>query len=196
MIKYLYYLSLLLLISCTTTVQVRDSGCADHYKASWNNDKWSKYIVDNIETVAPNLISSKLEDEKEFCASGIKDRKQFWLMLISSVAKYESDFKPDTAYKENFKDRKGNQIVSRGLLQLSIESANGYGCSFKNEKEIHDPFKNLRCGLMIMNKWVGKDKRIAGKVDGHWKGLSRYWAVLRTSSKVNSIISHVKEICK
>ena len=50
--------------------------------------------------------------------------------LMVEMARYESGFKPEATYKENFKDSQGRFIISRGLYQLSVESANqkAYGC--------------------------------------------------------------------
>jgi hypothetical protein len=132
------------------------------------------------------------EDATTFCPKYTKlsssQRKEFWAFLISAMTKYESSFKPETQYKEAFKDSKGNNVISRGLLQISIESANGYGCGFKTVSELHDPYANLSCGIRILNRWMSRDKRIAGKVDGGWRGGARYWSVLRSTNKPYSSI--------
>lgn len=168
-------------------------------KASDARD-WTVHTYNEVAKVAPNLLKTTPADFKEFCPGftslSESEKKNFWVHLLSAMAQYESNFKPSLQYKEAFKDAKGKNVISRGLLQLSIESGNGYGCGFKNENELHDPYKNLSCGLRILNKWVGNDKRIAGSVGGAWKGGARYWSVLRTASKVSSIKSWTKDFCE
>jgi hypothetical protein len=95
------------------------------------------------------------------------------------MTEFESGHRPATSFQEAFNDAQGNNVISRGLLQLSIESANAYGCGFANAMEIHDPKKNLSCGIRILNRWVGTDQRLAGRINTKWLGGARYWSVLR-----------------
>jgi len=98
------------------------------------------------------------------------------------MAKPESNFKPQSFYQEKFKDAKGRRVISRGLLQISHESANQprYSCDIKQPHYLHDPKINLRCGVKIMSKWVKTDGVIS---QPRWstepKGGSRYWSTLR-----------------
>lgn len=114
-----------------------------------------------------------------------RERLQFYLMLISSMARHESSFDPKTEYVEKMKDLNGENVVSRGLLQISIESGNGYGCEIQSESELHEPKKNLKCGVTILNRWIKKDNRLGSYgVSPHTGeythlGGNRYWAVLR-----------------
>jgi hypothetical protein len=73
-------------------------------------------------------------------------------------------------------------VISRGLFQLSIESANqkAYGCGFKTEQEIHEPLKNISCMVKIVNHWLNKDLVFFG---GTKLGLGRYHSVARASSE-------------
>ena len=90
-------------------------------------------------------------------------------------------------------DRKGWDRVtktfylSEGLLQLSYSDKKYYGCDFDwekdqfkldddHEKSIFDPKKNLECGVVILNRLVGK-KGTPFFNSGH------YWAVLKPSNK-------------
>jgi hypothetical protein len=140
------------------------------------------------------------EDIEEFCPaySRLARQKQvaFWVYLLSSITQFESNFKPETSYQENFRDANGNYVISRGLLQLSIESGNGYGCAFRSASDVHDPLQNLSCGIRILNRWVSRDKQIAGKSGSAWQGGARYWSVLRTADRVASIKSFTTGYCK
>ncbi len=166
-------------------------------RARWESSQrdganWSKYVFENIATLAPNLLTKNPGGIAQFCPgySGLSanDKRNFWVYLLSAMTELESSHNPALTYTEKFSDASGKPVVSRGLLQISIESGNSYGCGFKTETELHDPQKNLGCGLRILNKWVGKDAQLAGKdlVAGNWVGGSRYWSVLR-APKVTTI---------
>jgi hypothetical protein len=101
------------------------------------------------------------------------------------MAKFESDFDPKSQYKEKFKDSKGRWVISRGLLQLSEESANGYGCNV-TAQTLHDPKTNLTCGIQILNRWISRDSFFGsstGPSKNNHVGGARYWAVLRSKNE-------------
>jgi hypothetical protein len=116
------------------------------------------------------------------------NRKLFWVGLISALARFESNFRPETTYVEEFSDPDG-PVVSRGLLQISRFSANqrAYGCAIGDQQELHDPAINLRCGVKILNYQVPRGGRIAGMVDGRWKGASAYWSPFRKEQRRRAI---------
>lgn len=156
---------------------------------------WTQHVYRELDTLGVSLLKSVPADVGTFCPNyknlSDSNRKAFWTFLLSAMTRFESNFNPDSKYTESFKDSKGQRVVSRGLLQLSIESANAYGCGFKSANELHDPLRNLSCGLRILNRWMAADQRIAGKVNGGWRGGARYWSVLRTTNK-NAYPSIVK----
>jgi len=160
---------------------------------------WTLATHSQVEKITPGLLSTTPSDYKDFCPqySGMShaERKNFWVHLLSSMAQFESNFNPSLSYREAFRDSSGNRVVSRGLLQISIESGNAYGCGFRSNADLNDPYKNLNCGLRILNRWVSSDKRIAGYVGGAWKGGARYWSVLRTKEKVKSIKTWTRDFC-
>lgn len=173
----------------------------DVIRARWepkNRDgaEWSKHVYEALPVLAPKLLAKAPADVATFCPAYSKlsegDRRNFWVYLLSGMTEFESGHNPAVTYKENFKDAKGNYVISRGLLQISIESGNAYGCGFKTEQEIHDPIKNLDCGLKILNRWIGSD----GVISGHstsWLGGARYWSVLR-APKVSEIQGFTKAL--
>lgn len=151
-----------------------------------NSKQWTGELFEVIKG-AP-LVKYSVSDIGEFCPKydslNEQKRLEFWAQLISVMAKYESNFKPGTTYTEDMRDAQGRPVVSRGLLQISIESGNGYGCGIKSEQDLHKSLENLNCGGKILTKLVGQDKRLAGKNEfGKWQGGARYWAVLRGSTK-------------
>lgn len=177
----------------------------DVIRARWDSKQptagpiWSKHVYDSIPTIAPNLLAKNPGDIAQFCPAyaslSTADKKNFWVYLLSAMTELESNHNPAVTYTEKFTDNNGEFIVSRGLLQISIESANGYGCGFSNAQEIHEPLKNLTCGLRILNRFLGKDTQLAGKslTTGSWLGGARYWAVLR-APKVTTIQGWTKAL--
>ncbi len=164
-----------------------------------NTTVWTDHTFRDLASLGPNLLDGVPADVSGFCPqySRMSDREQrdFWVYLISSMTELESSHNPSTSYRENFRDGQGNFVISRGLLQISIESGNAYGCAFRSSQDLHDPFQNLSCGIRILNRWLGRDGRIAGKVNGSWKGGARYWSVLRTGSKLDRIQSWTRSFC-
>lgn len=151
--------------------------------------EWSTHVYNQLDHLGTDLLDVIPADRSLFCPKYDKlsynQRKQYWAFLLSAMVRFESNFDTNEKYKESFNDSHGRRVVSRGLLQISIESANSYGCGFKTEQELHDPFSNLSCGIRILNRWLGRDGRIAGKVSGSWKGGARYWSVLRSGDKTS-----------
>lgn len=165
--------------------------------------KWTKHVQSELDIRGTDLLSVLPTDYKTFCPNyknlNQARKKDFWAYLLSQMVRYESNFDPERSYKESFDDSNGDPVVSRGLLQLSFESGNDYGCGFDTQRDLHDPLQNLSCGIRILNRWMENDHRIASKVDGDWKGGARYWSVLRsTSDSYPKIVSAMKviSICK
>ena len=164
---------------------------------------WSKKNTDGTWTTAAEaaVTSSQLTnaaptDISKFCPAYLtkkpEDRKIFWVGLLSIVARPESNFKPETKYTENFLDAQGKNVVSRGLLQISIESANQkkYSCGIKKADDLHDPSVNLACSVKILDAWIKTDNVIATYGTGPPRGGGRYWSTLRENNK------HLPELTK
>jgi hypothetical protein len=152
---------------------------------------WSKHVYDQLPVLGKDLISQSPADITQFCENypnlSQMEKKNFWVYLMSAMTELESGHRPETKYTEAFPDAQGNAVISRGLLQISIESGNGYGCGFNNTEDLHDPYLNLDCGMRILNRWIGRDGMIAGKVSNAWRGGARYWAVLRKDTHLTKI---------
>lgn len=156
---------------------------------SLNHQSWSEHVYRELPTLGPALLAINPVDAKIFCPNYTNleesERKQFWAFFISTMVKFESDFDPKEAYTEGFTDSSGRYVVSRGLLQISLESSKGYRCGFTADKQLHDPMRNLSCGIIILNHWMKKDARIASRLGLNWKGGARYWSVLRAGRKTS-----------
>lgn len=155
---------------------------------SWT--RAAEYAVGNSEL--PKLQPA---DIQQFCPQYRRlphqQRKQFWVGLLSAMSGPESNFRPASFYQERFHDRKGKPVVSRGLLQISQESANQqrYGCDIRHPALLHDPVINLACGVRILSLWVKRDQLIASPAGSAPKGGGRYWSTLRHSNGKTAQIS-------
>tara|TARA_Y100000310_G_scaffold243676_1_gene248221 strand:- start:6409 stop:7041 length:633 start_codon:yes stop_codon:yes gene_type:complete len=168
---------------------------------SWANPDWDKTLVEAIES--SKLIGAEPKDLSEFGVK--KDPVKFWGNILVTMSFWESKWKPDAKYQESFRDRNGKRIWSRGLFQLSIESSLGYKCPFKKESDLHDPHLNIKCAVMILERWVTRDKYIANngkksleclRSGSPWYcGGARYWSVLRGSRDYTSkALRAIKEV--
>src|SRR5215510_5826941 len=160
--------------------------CAEDY-AAWarKNPDGSWTAAAEAAVAASSLPQAVPADIDKFCpgyaARNTDERKVFWVGLLSIVARPESNFKPETKFTEEFADAQGNKVVSRGLLQISIESANQrkYSCGIVKAEDLHDPAINLGCGVKILAAWVKTDNVIATWGTGKPVGGGRYWSTLR-----------------
>ncbi len=176
----------LLLAGATMLISTQVSASLDY--AAWAKSNRDGSWTRTAETAVANSPLAGLipKDILYFCPAYAKlptlERRKFWVGLISAMAKPESNFKPQRFYQEKFSDRKGRPVISRGLLQISIESANQqrYSCDIPYPAKLHDPDINLACGVKILAKWVSTDGVIAKHSQPRtYKGGSRYWSTLR-----------------
>jgi len=156
-------------------------------RADWKNENWSKYLYDNIPA---SMLKAKLSDGdlyyKGYNELSDAHKREFFVMLFSSLARFESGFDPKETYEEGFNDSKGKPVISRGLFQVSVESLGGY--KFKTTaSELHDPLINIRAMLTVANRWLVKDECIAGGKTDEWLGLARYWSVFRKAHRIAAI---------
>ena len=165
--------------------------------------EWAVTVLSSLDQDGKNLLAALPKDALDFCPSftklSLQGRKQFWLMLISELVRYESNYKPEVTYTEDFDDAKGNAVISRGLLQISQESANGkaYQCGIKKAEDLHEPNLNLWCGVKIMDYWARKDAYISKKEGDTWKGIgARYWGPMRKANRLASIAAKTKAVCQ
>lgn len=156
-----------------------------------NAAKFTEITERALSTLGAQMLEAVPSDIVAFCPKyaelDIEGRKGVWLMLISAITKFESSFRPVLSFRENFKNAKGEFVVSRGLLQISSESANGFGCRIRQEADLQDPEVNLSCGVRILARTVLKDGVITKHAEEHWLGGARYWSVLRKDRTLPTI---------
>jgi hypothetical protein len=184
--------SLLLLVGCQTLeVKPEQPVVEKPIKTILPKQEWTDHLVKEIK--AQGLDKLKASDEKEFCPNGMNTEN--WAHLIAAMAKRESSLRPNTEYRENFKNSKGEYIISTGLLQISLESSKGYKCGMNSQADLKDPLKNLSCGVTILARWIKRDGCIAcGSHSVGWKGIQRYWSVGRY--KLDKLKDYVSPYCQ
>lgn len=152
--------------------------------------EWQEHAINTIK--ASKLAGYTPKDYNSFCP---KWNDANYVALLGAMTKYESDFKPSTTYKENFKNSRGEYVISTGMLQLSYESARGYGFSDATTEKLKDPKYNITVAVKILEKWIKGDGLITSG-GSPYKGGGRYWSCLRNSGKLSSVKSYMKQYCQ
>jgi len=149
-------------------------------RRAWTEAAWAAVKANGTALWRPAFLP---QDIAAYCpAYGAQDetgRQLFWVGLLSSLALFESNYDPAVTYRESFPDAQGEPVISRGLLQLSIESANGYGCGITDAQQLHDPATNIACAVRILNRQVPRGGSISARVNGTWNGAAAYWSPFR-----------------
>ncbi len=183
---------------------------------SWESKKpayasWSNYSFQVIDKFGASIVNES-QDITRFCPkyNNLTRIQKINVIgqIISEMTKWESGFNPLSRMAEDLGTDPvtGKQVHSEGLLQLSYQDTQHYKfCEFdwskdKNlppadpKKTILDPYKNLHCGIRILNQQVSKHKNII-------IGKGAYWAVIKSNSghhRINEITTAVKKfpICQ
>ena len=156
---------------------------------TWKNEDYQKLAVKAVENFGSSLLSEIPDDAVEWGLTENTNKIEFYANLLGALSIFESNQTPEVKYEESFCDRSGKNVISRGLLQISIESANGYlkrRCItlISDEQELHDPYFNLTLGVIILDRWLASDKVISGGTNDDWRGAARYWSPFRQKDKV------------
>lgn len=149
-------------------------------RADWDGkagtENWTEFVLEGLST--SRLTGIIPADVSEFCngyeAGNAENRTQFWLMLISAIAKEESNFDPNCVFEEP----PPLHQKSIGLMQLSLTDG-AYGCDFPTEDSIKEPRRNLLCAVKILDRLVTRDGRIGGDALHRTAGAAAYWSTLR-----------------
>jgi hypothetical protein len=159
---------------------------------------WTGYAFQVVGGEAANLLDGA-QDIGQFCPRyyqmNTQQKINFWVYLMSAVAKYESDFKPTDRYIEpgmGTDPITHQRVVSEGLLQLSYQDERGRTfCKFdwdhdrglptkSPQKTILNPLTNLECGIDILAQQVREHHRIS-------VNAGAYWSTLETGNRYGKI---------
>lgn len=150
---------------------------------------WSAVVVEELKTHRTTLETA--QDIEEFCpayflASSF-ERDTCWIRIISAMARYESNFRPQAVYKE------ANGANSVGLLMMAPEH-----CPNANTEEklkVAEP--NIQCAVARLALMVKRGKYVSGP---NFKGGAAYWSVLRSPHKRGKLNlgrrPHIQEFTK
>jgi len=157
---------------------------------TWNPE-WDVMIE---EALPRELLSSRVgKDVKVFCPRfnrlSLADKRAFWAYFFQALAGAEAGLRATADVRHNepqvaVVDQVSHRMVrSEGLLQLTYEDADRYGCDFDwdidkelpehaDYKTILQPRNNLLCGVKILtNQLVDQRKPLLTR--------SSYWSTLR-----------------
>ncbi len=169
---------------------------------AYRTNGWDTMLGQAIADLGANLTRVVPSDIASYCpnypAMVSAQRATVWQSIFIALTKFESNYKPgelldETTFDPDMLESNGDPIISRGLLQISIGSANGYACRIGNAQELHDPATNLRCGVRIASQWVERDGVISGgSKDAGWRGMARYWSPFRRADRLSDIQQAVR----
>jgi hypothetical protein len=157
---------------------------------NWN-PQWDVFIEENLppEMLSPNISKAVRAYCPRFSSLPDPDKRAFWAYFFQALSGAEAGLKPTTNVRHTqpevaVPDKVSHRMVrSEGLLQLTYEDSERYGCDFdwNHDKSlpVHDPGKtilqpknNLSCGIRIMKNQL---------IDLHEPLLTSrsYWSTLR-----------------
>lgn len=194
----IFALTFAIMNACTSgpTVVQEPEAVVEWVPGAWGEAR-DNFAKEALEAHGQAILQLEPKDAKEWCKNWDNvNRVNFYANLLSALAKFESNYKSATTYGEDMRDAKGKQVISRGLLQISQESANSYGCNIKDAKELHDDETNIRCGVLIWNKNMVRDRRINGGKIGAWLGGASYHSPFRKDNRIASMKAALKPLCE
>jgi hypothetical protein len=153
--------------------------------------KWDVVIEENLppELMTPGMAKSVHPFCPRFGGLSQADKRAFWAYLFQALAGAEAGLRPTADVKHldstvAVRDKvSGRTARQQGLLQLTYEDNQRYGCDFDWEKDkqlpagdpgktILQPDKNLMCGIRIMkNQLVDLNRPLVAR--------NSYWGTLR-----------------
>lgn len=153
----------------------------------WPKEEFRKASIKAIQDHGGALLTFSPKDKAEWCWKNGESAVSFYNRLFSAIAKFESSYKPDATYKESFKDAKGNNVISVGLLQNSQESCTAVYKFPSTTQSLKDPYNNLACSVKIFARWVpshgviAQDSKLGGAI---YYSTLRGWIKLKDGRTV------------
>ena len=145
---------------------------------NWN-PQWDVLIEENLpaELMSPRMAKGVRPFCPRFGQLSEGNKRAFWAYVFQALAGAEAGLKPTADVKHldptvDVRDTVSQRTVRQeGLLQLTYEDSDRYGCNFDWEKDkdlpkgdpgktILQPKNNLLCGLRILkNQMIDRNKR-------------------------------------
>lgn len=153
------------------------------YHSNFPQQAWHDAALAAVQN--SKLMTAHPSDAATFFPGG-QVTAENWVRLLAGITYLESNYNPTATYTESFKDKNGVNVISTGLLQISQESARGYGFSNITTEQLKDPKTNLEVGVKILEYWIvteGDNVITSGGAScgsNHTcRGGARYWSSLR-----------------
>jgi hypothetical protein len=156
---------------------------------TWNPE-WDKVV--ELALPAEMLSHQVPRDVRRFCPKfydmAEADKRAFWAYFFQALAGAEAGLEPTTRVRHTQPEVavidkvSGRAVRSEGLLQLTYEDQQRYGCDFDWEhdtqlkpddpaKTILDPARNLKCGVQILDHQIIEQKKPLLSQSGYWSTL-------------------------
>lgn len=155
----------------------------------WNIE-WDKIVE---LAIPPEMVSRQVpRDVRRFCPQFYEmqeaDKRAFWAYFFQALAGAEAGLKPTTRVRHTQPEVavvdkvSGRMVRSEGLLQLTYEDQERYGCDFDWQhdktlpandpgKTILQPKNNLECGVKILDNQIIEHKKPLTSQTSYWSTL-------------------------
>jgi hypothetical protein len=137
-------------------------------------DVWTESTLEALQNEGVALLSEVPGDIGTWCpgyvAAAPTERAAFWSGLLSALARHESTWNPEAV---------GGGGQWFGLVQISPQTAQGYGCAADSGTELKDGAANLECAVRIAAHTVLRD----GVVAAGGGGLAADWGPFASAEK-------------
>lgn len=137
-------------------------------------DEWTETTLQALQNEGVALLSEVPGDIGTWCPGYVEaaptERAAFWSGLLSALARHESTWNPQAV---------GGGGQWFGLVQISPQTARGYGCAADSGSELQDGAANLECAVRIAAHTVLRD----GVVAAGGGGLAADWGPFASASK-------------
>jgi hypothetical protein len=163
-----------------------------------DDETWRPQWDALIEQALPDdLLSPKMGHKvAQFCPRfgrlSDADRRAFWAYFFQALSAAEAGLKPTANVQHSdpqvalIDGVSHRRIRSEGLLQLTYEDADRYGCNFDwtadrhlsehdPRKSILQPRNNLLCGVSILDNQLVVQKKPLLSVSSYWSTLRPGW---------------------
>jgi hypothetical protein len=166
----------------------------DAKKVELGGDTWDPEWDEIVEkALPPEMLSSRVpRDVRRFCprfyVMSEVDKRAYWAYFFQALAGAEAGLDPRTRVRHTEPevavrdDVTGRMVRSEGLLQLTYEDQERYGCDFDwtadrtlppkdPAKTILQPKNNLECGVKILTKQIIDQHKPLFARTGYWSTL-------------------------
>ncbi len=136
------------------------------------NDAWEAASFAAVQTYAAILPTLEPDDIDEWCPgyrdNDLVEREQFWVGLMSTLAKHESTWQPELV---------GGGGRWFGLVQISPATARFYQCEATSGQALLDGVANVSCAYRIWARTVPRDNMVS---EGN-RGVAADWGPMHSS---------------